>query len=301
MNRKVPQSIEWPKQGSYVLAVSGGVDSIVLLDLFASHGGANKYHLTVAHFDHKMRANSADDAHFVQEAAAKYHLDYKHGQASDPIFSEAEARSQRYNFLDSVAADIKADGIITAHHQDDLVETSILNLARGSGRIGLVPFSSQTPLRPLKYVSRAEIIEYATNENLEWREDITNLDISNPRNFVRHELFRKASADWTKNYIEAIQKLDDLNTQISMLVDSMLINSKNGVSISRADFMTLSLVECAELIMAAAKKLDPAVELDQRLVHELVLFGKTAKPGRKRPIRSTIVMNINRKTLDITA
>ena len=120
--------------GTYIVAVSGGVDSIVLLDLLANQ---EKAKLIVAHFDHGIRNDSRDDRMFVQDLAVRYELPFVYdvgnlGQGA----SEAKAREARYTFLRGVRQAAGARSIITAHHEDDVLETAILNIMRGTGRKG---------------------------------------------------------------------------------------------------------------------------------------------------------------------
>lgn len=121
--------------GTYIVAVSGGVDSVVLLDMLAKQADLQ---LVIAHFDHGIREDSKQDALFVAHLAAKYHVPFEservelgHGA------SEALAREKRYAFLRMMFKKYNADAIITAHHQDDVIETSMINILRGTGRHGL--------------------------------------------------------------------------------------------------------------------------------------------------------------------
>ncbi|HEX6258362.1 MAG TPA: tRNA lysidine(34) synthetase TilS, partial [Candidatus Saccharimonadales bacterium] len=121
--------------GTYVVAVSGGVDSIVLLDMLAGQAGLE---LIVAHFDHGIRQDSTEDAEFVRAAAQRYSLPFELGQATlGPGASEEAARTARYSFLRSIAKKYQAR-IVTAHHADDVIETIAINVARGTGWRGLV-------------------------------------------------------------------------------------------------------------------------------------------------------------------
>src|SRR6185436_20114617 len=122
------------RPGKYVVAVSGGVDSMVLLDLLRQKP---KLELVVAHFDHGIREDSAQDRKLVQRIAKAYGLPFVHAKGNlGPKAGEALAREARYAFLRQVQADHDAKAIITAHHQDDMLKTAIMNLLRGTGRRG---------------------------------------------------------------------------------------------------------------------------------------------------------------------
>src|SRR5437868_6802867 len=153
--------VNWPPKGKYVLAVSGGADSMALLDLMATAAGEHGYELVVGHFDHGLRPDSSADRRFVQGEAARHGLDFIYHEAHLRRASEAAARDARYAWLEQGRAKSGAASIVIAHHQDDLIETSLLNLARGIGRRGLAPMQKSAPLRPLLQLSRAQLRSYA--------------------------------------------------------------------------------------------------------------------------------------------
>lgn len=167
----------------YVVAVSGGVDSMVLLDMMVRSGG---HDLVVAHFDHGIRPDSHLDAQLVREAAQRYGLQYEtKREVLGTTASEALARTRRYAFLKSVAKKHNAS-IVTAHHLDDLVETVAINMKRGTGWRGLAVLDSGVK-RPLLDVEKAELLEYARRNAIEWREDSTNASPAYLRNRIRAE------------------------------------------------------------------------------------------------------------------
>lgn len=167
-----------------VVAVSGGVDSVVLLDELAR---STEHDLVVAHFDHGMREESAADARFVKALAKKYNLPFETRREELFGSSEERARNRRYEFLFSVAE--KYGGrLATAHHLDDLVETVALNLNRGTRWRGLAVFGNHRVWRPFLKRTKRELIEYATKHNLEWVEDETNRQEIYRRNFFRKKL-----------------------------------------------------------------------------------------------------------------
>jgi tRNA(Ile)-lysidine synthetase-like protein len=167
----------------YVVAVSGGVDSVVLLDMMTKVPG---HELIVAHFDHGIREDSARDAAFVATLAHKYGLVYagKREELGEAA-SEALARDRRYLFLRELAEQHDAR-IITAHHLDDLVETVAINLKRGTGWRGLAVLDSDVA-RPIIDTTKAQLVQYAQANGLTWREDSTNSSDSYLRNRIRRK------------------------------------------------------------------------------------------------------------------
>lgn len=170
-----------------IAAISGGVDSVVLLDMLAK----TKHAVIVAHVDHGIRDDSADDARFVRQLAKKYGYAYEEVQLHlGTEASEEKAREARYAFLYRLAKKHKAD-IITAHHGDDLAETVAINLHRGTGWRGLAVLAREGIERPLLAYSKQDLYGYAMKHGLEWVEDKTNRDKRYLRNRIRAQLMVK--------------------------------------------------------------------------------------------------------------
>jgi len=270
----------------YVVAVSGGVDSVVLLDcLVASNPElVNEGKLTVAHYDHGIRQDSIKDALFVEELAEKYGLQFVVGHGGlGSSASEETARKARYQFLNLVKEQNRAEAIITAHHQDDVIETAYINLIRGTGRKGLTSLKSRPGiLRPLISKDKIEVLEYAKNKNLSWREDSTNKDDKYLRNRVRRVLENNANPDFKSKLLNTISHLDEINKNIDAEIDKILganlRRSKNVVP--RRWFLKLNYEVSSEVVMALARS-NKFHEIDHKMVELLVVFMKTAKIGKK--------------------
>lgn len=174
-----------------VVAVSGGVDSVVLLHQLVKSG---EHELTVAHFDHGMRSDSAADARFVERLADYYGLEFRAQREELSGASEELARSRRYGFLFAVAKEKRAR-LATAHHMDDVVETVALNIRRGTRWRGLAAMSDERIWRPLTKRTKSELIEYALGERLEWVEDETNMENGYSRNRIRKQLTSLSSLE----------------------------------------------------------------------------------------------------------
>ena len=193
-----------------VVAVSGGADSMALLHLLTRIRAAWSLNLVVAHLDHNLRPESADDACFVAEMAERWKLPIETSRLPPQALTqkgnlEATARQWRYRFLAQVAVDHQVDGnpvdVAVAHTANDQAETVLMNLIRGSGLHGLAGMPAVRPLlvqdrpvpglrvvRPLLDISRSEIMKYLREHNIPWREDSTNQDRTFVRNRVRHEI-----------------------------------------------------------------------------------------------------------------
>lgn len=167
----------------YIVAVSGGVDSVVLLDMMSK---VPDNELIVAHFDHGIRPDSAEDAEFVKDLAKAYgYLVFSKREVLGASASEELARTRRYAYLHALAEAHDAK-IVTAHHLDDLVETVAINLHRGTGWRGLTPFESPV-VRPLVDTPKADLMNYAQANGIVWREDSTNTSDAYLRNRIRNK------------------------------------------------------------------------------------------------------------------
>lgn len=266
------------KPGRYIVAVSGGVDSVVLLDLLYNELKNPKKDLIVAHFDHGIRADSAKDRKFVEGLARRYGLEffYEEGRLG-PEASEALAREKRYEFLKEVKSKTGADAIVTAHHKDDVVETVIINILRGTGRKGLSSLSSRPGIiRPLLDFSKKQIADYAKRNNLVWREDATNQDERYLRNYVRHNLVGKLSDEQKNKLLKISSESKAVNEEIDILLTELFLDKGE---ISRELFASLSHSLCAEIIAGWLRK--EGLSFNKKTVEQIVVGLKTAKQGKE--------------------
>ena len=189
--------------GAVLLAVSGGVDSMVMADLFLKC--LDKSSITLAHCNFHLRGKESDgDEAFVREWAGNHGLAYRKvdfdtvGYAkSHGLSVEMAARELRYGWFASLCGTEGYRAVAVAHNANDNAETLILNLLRGTGLKGLCGMRESSPLpgsealliRPMLSFSRAEILEYARSQGIHWREDSTNSDSAYKRNLIRNEVF----------------------------------------------------------------------------------------------------------------
>ncbi len=216
-----------------VLAISGGVDSIAMLDIACRR--LPKEEIVVAHFDHGIRDNSGLDAEFVRRKAAEYGVEFYAERAElGEGASEAEAREKRYEFLAKVAGSVGGE-IWTAHHLDDLVETVAINLLRGTGWRGLAGLDRAGIRRPFletemfyEPLDRATIYEYAAKRRLEYREDPSNSWEEYLRNRVRRKLDGALSFEQKLEIYELWREQKKLKREIDEVVAGLLPSSEEG-------------------------------------------------------------------------
>lgn len=297
-----------PEAGKYILAVSGGVDSVVLLDILTKNRIKQRYDLIVAHYNHGIRSDSSKDEKLVKDLATSYELEFVSAQGNlGENTSEAKARASRYQFLRKICKKYNAEKIITAHHLDDRIETVLFNLQRGTGRRGLVPFSKNSDIiRPLKNVSKREILRYADKHNLKWREDSSNKDLKYSRNTIRHKLLpelESTNPDFRNHFAHLLNELEKDNKKIDELLENKLnaIGTKqdNSVVLKREGLISMKQNILREFLYFCVLKLDPSAEVLSPQIVRLAHYCKTARPGTTCPINSDILAKATINTITL--
>ncbi len=252
----------------YLIAVSGGVDSVVLLDMLAK----KHENILVAHFDHGIREDSKEDAIFVRQLAVKYGVKFfTKREELGANASEEKARRARYKFLRELSEKQNAT-IVTAHHLDDVVETIIINMVRGTGWRGLAVLNAEDIDRPLINFEKQEIINYAKQNNLKWREDSTNSLNVYMRNIVRHKI---DPSNEQKNELQILhQEQIRLAKEIKSEVTSLLKSIKNDNKISRYFINSIDQASAYEIIRELTKG-----ELTPSQIDSVINAIKTQRNG----------------------
>lgn len=233
-----------------VVAVSGGVDSVVLLDYVSERW--DKDNIIVAHFEHGIRDDSSEDLDFVNCLAKIYGLkfEFRRGRLGKKC-SELKARQARYDFLRNTAAKYNAD-IVTAHHINDLAETIAINIHRGTGWRGLACLNSPNIVRPFLSIDKNNILTYAMKNGLEWREDSTNSSDKYLRNSLRFKM-KKLDIQYNKLY-KLWEKQTSLSEKIDDEVSKILSKIKNNGRYSRYFFSQIDELTACEIIKHILEK-----------------------------------------------
>lgn len=270
--------------GKLLVAVSGGVDSVVLLDILAK----TSQNIIVAHFNHQIRNDSDEDLGFVRSLAAKYGLEFvsQNGNLGKNT-SEDKARQARYYFLRRVAAENKAV-ITTGHHLDDLVETVAINLQRGTGWRGLAVLGADDVYRPLLKFTKRQIIDYAIENQLDWREDSTNLSDLYLRNRLRQKLTDfpvKNQQEIYKLWQSQMKLRDNIDQEVDQIIKNIQSNKDGKLTFSRYFFIQIPKITAVEILRKLI--IDQTGQVPTRSqTRNLWLNIKTIQPGKKLQILS---------------
>ena len=293
----------------YIVAVSGGVDSVVLLDMLVNGEiELPEAEFVVAHFDHGIREDSANDASLVRDLASRYGLPFDIERAElGPETSEEKARDERYNFLQKSRKKHEASHIITAHHQDDLVETAIFNLTRGTGWRGLASLKSTDGiLRPLLHLNKDEIYSHARKHGLDWNEDITNQDERYSRNYIRGSLIPKASnsdPNFKSKINSLISNVQSLQQEIDEHINSILELARideNTFILSRHKLVMWPQQVSLEILRAIVLQLDSDWHPTTQQLSLILNFCKTSRPGKTYEVSKNVKVSSTKFHLEFT-
>lgn len=260
------------------------------------HGG--KHELIVAHVNHGIRADSHEDETLVRETAAQYGLPYESVllELGEGVGEEA-ARIARYDWLERLRIQHEATAIATAHHQDDVLETMLINLVRGTGWRGLCSLRSRgTRYRPLLGASKAEIIGYAMSHSLPWREDSTNESFKYLRNRIRHMVMPRLSAVQRQTlwgFYEAQCAIrEQIETETAMLLRAYIAEE----AIERYPITMVDDEVAQELLQAWLGQPQQTLRLQS-----LLRFARTARPGDKWSLNRTDFIQATARQLIVSS
>lgn len=272
----------------YIVAVSGGVDSVVLLHMLTQQ---TDHELIVAHFDHGIRSDSAADARFVHALAQSYSLPFvsKREELGANV-SEERARQRRYRFLRDQAKQHNAM-IVTAHHADDVVETIAINIQRGTGWRGLAVLDAKGLVRPLINRTKSDIRQYALQHRLEWVEDSTNAENTYLRNRMRRTISKSLSDD-NKRLLRDLRQqqlvLKSIDNELAQLLP--IANEY-----SRYLFIVIDETTARELLRWVVIQVKP-VGLTRPQLDRALLAIKTARVGAVYEAGNEVVLRFSRRT-----
>ena len=235
-----------------LLAVSGGLDSMVLVHLFQQLN----YEIVVLHCNFQLRGlESFEDQQFIQEYSNTNAIPFVFTQFDTEAFAadckvsiQVAARELRYSWFYEQLAIQKGDFILTAHHADDNLETFLINFSRGTGLEGLtgIPAQNEKVIRPLLSFSRQQMEEYASVNKLKWREDSSNASDKYLRNKIRHHLVPLLK-ELNPTFMSSFEKTQSFLSEAQELVDDAAIMVYQQVAREEGEDIYFDLVRLLQL------------------------------------------------------
>ncbi|MDO5968682.1 tRNA lysidine(34) synthetase TilS [Flavivirga aquimarina] len=223
------------KKNKLLLAISGGLDSVALTHLCHQLN----LNIALAHCNFNLRGQESDaDEDFVLQLAEDLDLevfienfDTENYANKNKLSTQMAARELRYNWFETLAAQLQFDYILTAHHADDNLETFLINLSRGTGLDGLkgIPEVNDNIVRPLLPFSRDVIETYAKDNHLKWREDSSNASTKYLRNKLRHDVvpvLKEINPQLLQNFQNTLSHLNDTVDLVKESVEALLKRAK---------------------------------------------------------------------------
>jgi tRNA(Ile)-lysidine synthase len=233
-------------QQKIMLAVSGGIDSVVMTDLFYKAG----YECIILHCNFGLRGEESEgDEAFVRSLAASYELPvyvkkFNTGEYAEEngISIQMAARDLRYKWFDEISDEPANDVIATAHNLNDSVETFLLNLSRGTGIKGLtgIPMVNGKYIRPLLFATRKEIFDYGRDHHISYREDSSNASKKYRRNKIRHDLiplFEEINPSFIRTMSENIKRFNESHT----IYTKEVIKKRNEIFINKGSHIEVDI------------------------------------------------------------
>lgn len=280
----------------YLVGVSGGRDSIVLLHLLHRLGYRN---LIVCHLDHTLRGRaSRADAQFVRKLACRLDLPFVMEQLDVAAAAreksqsiESAAREVRYDFFTRTARTNRCSAILLAHHADDQVETCLFNLFRGAGSAGLGAMRVESHrgslhiVRPLLAVWRSEIDEYINAHRLKFREDATNRDLSNSRNRMRQQIIPMLEQHFGRELKKSVRRTAEILSAENEWISGMIEVGADELSVP--DLRVMPEARQRRTIHAWLKRMKvrdigfDAIEAVRGLLSEKTKHAKINLPGAR--------------------
>lgn len=240
-----------------VVAVSGGPDSMCLLELLLKLKKSRNLTLICAHVNHNIRPESEEEASFVKNIATKYGcvFEYLKIEKYPKDNFESSARKKRYQFFNEVVKKYQAGYLMTAHHGDDLIETILMRLVRGSNLNGYAGFKKETNydtyqlIRPLIHTTKKEIEIYNSENNIEYRIDKSNESDNYTRNRYRHQILPILKKE-NKNVHRKFLKFSEDMYSIEKFLEKETRNALTNV----LEFDKVNLTKLNELDLVLKKR-----------------------------------------------
>lgn len=316
LKQHIEKNLSFITGKNLLLAVSGGIDSMVLVDLFSKLD----FKLGIAHCNFQLREEESNgDEEFVKTQSKKYTIkghyksfDTKNYSEEKKISIQQAARELRYNWFNELLEKEGYDYLLTAHHLDDSLETFLINFTRGTGVEGLtgIPEVNGNVIRPLLIFSRDEIENYAKENKIEWREDSSNASDKYFRNKIRHHvipILKELNPSLLESFENTIKNISGTNTLVKDALNTnfkVIATQKN----SETYFDIEKLVQLENYKSYLYEWLKPFGFSDWQSIYELIhsqsgkqIFSENYRllKDRNQLILSEIGINNNEESFSI--
>lgn len=227
-----------------VLGVSGGPDSLFMLDILNKLKKELQIELVVAHINHKIRVEADEEEEFVKQFCKKIGIEFYYKRIevekyanNNKIGLEEAGRKVRYEFFEEVSNKTGANKIAVAHNKNDKVETMIMHILRGSGTSGLQGIQPQANkiIRPIIEIERKDIENYCEEQQLDPRIDKSNQDNTYTRNKIRNVVIPYINQEFNPNFIETMTRLSELITEENAFLNKLTETEYQKILIQKID------------------------------------------------------------------
>lgn len=272
-----------------VLGVSGGPDSLFMLDIMIKLKEKLNYEIYVAHINHMIRKEADDEEEFVKKFCQIKNIEFfskrieveKYAN-NNKIGTEEAGRKLRYEFFEEVAKIVGANKIAVAHNKNDNVETIIMHLFRGSGPTGLQgiePIKNNKIIRPIIEVERTQIEKYCVENKLEPRIDKSNFENKYTRNKIRNVLIPYIKREFNPNIIETITRFSEVITEENRFIEKQAVEM----------FYKLLIEESSEKVVLQLKEFN---KLDKVIKSRIILYSVSKLRGSAKGIEKIHIDDI---------
>ena len=250
--KHITKEFPFLKDTKLLIAISGGVDSVVLFHLLHKLN----YDVSLAHCNFKLRGKESDlDEEFIKnlnQISANQiftiSFDTEKYAIENKLSTQIAARELRYNWFQKLITEHKFDYVLTAHHADDNLETFLIHLTRGSGLDGFtgIPKVNGNIVRPLLAFSRKEILNYAKDHDIEWREDASNASNKYIRNKIRHQVLpvlKEINPSILDSFATTLENLQESK----QIIEDRIENIASEVLEKEANFIKIDIEKIKEL------------------------------------------------------
>ena len=272
-----------------VLGVSGGPDSLFMLDILNKLKEKLEFEIAVAHVNHMIRKEAREEEEFVKQFCEKINVEFYSKRIevekyanNNKIGLEEAGRKIRYEFFDEVLNKTNSNKIAIAHNKNDKVETILMNLLRGSGITGLQgiqPIKDNKIIRPIIEIESQEIEKYCEENKLEPKIDISNFDNAYTRNKIRNVVIPYIKQEFNPNFIETITRLAEVITE----------ENKFLKNITEESYREILIEEKQDQIVLDLKKFN---NQENVLKNRLILYTVTQLKGSTQGIEKIHIQDI---------